>query len=87
MVFSKFSALENLSLSIRTDSTFSFFAGHHISTIEGGMVCTDDEELYYQLLMTRSHGWDRSLPKEERIKLSKKYGPVPMKTLLLNLSL
>ena len=54
-------------------STFSFFAGHHISTIEGGMVCTDDEELYHQLLMTRSHGWNRSLPKEERIKLSKKY--------------
>ncbi len=43
-------------------STFSFFVGHHLSTIEGGMICTDDEELYHMLLMVRSHGWDRNLP-------------------------
>jgi len=54
-------------------STFSFFAGHHLSTIEGGMVCTDSEELYHQLLMARSHGWDRSLPEEKRSDLSKEY--------------
>ena len=42
-------------------STFSFFVGHHLSSIEGGMVCTDDEELHSQLLMSRSHGWDRNL--------------------------
>jgi CDP-6-deoxy-D-xylo-4-hexulose-3-dehydrase len=43
-------------------STFSFFVGHHLSTVEGGMVCTDDEELYHMLLMARAHGWDRHLP-------------------------
>ncbi|KKQ53248.1 MAG: DegT/DnrJ/EryC1/StrS aminotransferase [Microgenomates group bacterium GW2011_GWC1_38_12] len=42
-------------------STFSFFVGHHLSTIEGGMICTDDEKLYQMLLITRIHGWDRNL--------------------------
>ncbi|MFH1521626.1 MAG: DegT/DnrJ/EryC1/StrS family aminotransferase [archaeon] len=41
-------------------STFSFFVGHHISTIEGGMVCTANEELYEILKMARAHGWTRS---------------------------
>jgi len=43
-------------------ATFSFFVGHHLSTIEGGMVVTDSEALYYELLMVRAHGWDRNLP-------------------------
>lgn len=43
-------------------STFSTFVGHHMSTIEGGFVCTDDEELNEHLIMTRAHGWDRNLP-------------------------
>jgi CDP-6-deoxy-D-xylo-4-hexulose-3-dehydrase len=43
-------------------STVSFFVGHHLSTIEGGMICTDDEELRDMLLITRIHGWDRNLP-------------------------
>jgi len=42
-------------------STFSFFVGHHMSTIEGGMVCTDDDELHNYLVMGRAHGWDRNL--------------------------
>lgn len=42
-------------------STFSFFVGHHMSTIEGGMVCTDDDALYESLVMGRAHGWDRNL--------------------------
>lgn len=42
-------------------STFSFFVGHHLSTIEGGMVCTDDEQLFNHLVMSRAHGWDRNL--------------------------
>ena len=45
-------------------STFSFFVGHHLSTIEGGMVCTDDEILYEMLLMVREHGWTRNNTKE-----------------------
>lgn len=40
-------------------SSFSTYFGHHISTIEGGFVSTDDEELYEVLKSIRSHGWDR----------------------------
>jgi CDP-6-deoxy-D-xylo-4-hexulose-3-dehydrase len=44
--------------------TFSTYFSHHISTIEGGMVVTDDEELYHVMLSLRSHGWTRHLPHE-----------------------
>ena len=54
-------------------STFSFYFGHHMSTIEGGMISTDDEELYHILLSIRSHGWDRDLPVEKQIELRQKY--------------
>lgn len=47
-------------------STFSFYYGHHMTTIEGGMVCTDDEELYHNLLLLRSHGLLRELPEDAR---------------------
>ena len=40
-------------------SNFSFYYAHHLSTIEGGMVCTDDAELYETLRMLRSHGMVR----------------------------
>lgn len=43
--------------------TYSAFFSHHISTMEGGMVVTDDEELYQILLSIRAHGWTRNLPK------------------------
>ena len=43
--------------------TFSCFFSHHISTMEGGMVLTDDEELYHIMLSLRAHGWTRNLPK------------------------
>lgn len=42
-------------------STFSFYVGHHMSTVEGGAICTDDEELATMLKIVRSHGWDRNL--------------------------
>ena len=42
-------------------SNFSFYFGHHITTIEGGMVCTNDEELYEQALLFRSHGMTRGV--------------------------
>ena len=54
-------------------STFSFFVGHHISTIEGGMVCTDDMELYDDLIMVRAHGWTRNVSKNKKESLMKKY--------------
>jgi len=43
--------------------SFSSFFSHHISTMEGGMIVTDDEELYQILLSLRAHGWTRDLPK------------------------
>ena len=47
--------------------TFSTFYSHHMATMEGGVVCTDDEELYPILLCLRAHGWTRHLPKENKI--------------------
>ena len=55
-------------------SFFSTYFGHHISTIEGGMVCTNDEEINDLLLMTRSHGWDRDLNPEAARKLAEEEG-------------
>jgi len=40
-------------------SNFSFYFAHHMSTIEGGMICTDVEEVYQACLMLRSHGMVR----------------------------
>lgn len=40
-------------------STFSFYFGHHITTIEGGVVCTNDTDLYELMRMKRSHGLAR----------------------------
>lgn len=42
-------------------SNFSFYYAHHMSTIEGGMVCTNDDAVYQQLRMLRSHGMVREL--------------------------
>lgn len=42
--------------------TFSFFFSHHIATMEGGMVLTDDFELYCLLRAVRNHGWTRDQP-------------------------
>ena len=43
--------------------TFSSFFSHHIATMEGGCLVTDNEELYHILLCIRAHGWTRNLPK------------------------
>lgn len=47
--------------------TFSCFFSHHISTMEGGFIVTDDEELYHILLCLRAHGWTRNLPKNNKV--------------------
>lgn len=47
--------------------SYSAFFSHHISTMEGGMVVTNDEELYHILLSLRAHGWTRNLPKENQV--------------------
>ena len=55
-------------------STFSFFVAHHMSTIEGGMICTNDDELAMNLIMSRANGWDRNLTKEQQEILRSQYG-------------
>lgn len=47
--------------------SFSTFFSHHISTMEGGLIVTDDEELYHILLCLRAHGWTRNLPKHNLV--------------------
>ncbi|OIP99116.1 MAG: pyridoxamine 5-phosphate oxidase [Zetaproteobacteria bacterium CG2_30_46_52] len=47
--------------------TYSSFFSHHMATMEGGCVVTDDEELYHILLCMRAHGWTRNLPKENHV--------------------
>ncbi len=47
--------------------TFSTFFSHHMATMEGGLVVTDDEELYHVLVCIRAHGWTRHLPKENKV--------------------
>lgn len=47
--------------------TFSTFFSHHMATMEGGCVVTDDEELYHILLCIRAHGWTRNLPKFNKV--------------------
>ncbi len=54
-------------------SSFSFFVAHHMSTIEGGMVCTDDEELAEMLVIVRANGWDRNLKAFQQHKWRAKY--------------
>jgi CDP-6-deoxy-D-xylo-4-hexulose-3-dehydrase len=47
-------------------SNFSFYFAHHMSTIEGGMICTNDEGLYETVRMLRSHGMVRESTSEAR---------------------
>lgn len=42
--------------------TFSSFFSHHISTMEGGLITTNDEPLFHALKSLRAHGWTRDLP-------------------------
>ncbi len=55
--------------------SFSSFFSHHISTMEGGVITTDDEELYHIMLSMRSHGWTRHLPHENRVTGTKSSNP------------
>ncbi len=54
-------------------ASFSFFVAHHMSTIEGGMVCTDDEDFAEMLRICRANGWDRNLTAAQQVKWRKKY--------------
>jgi CDP-6-deoxy-D-xylo-4-hexulose-3-dehydrase len=54
-------------------SSFSTYFGHHFSTIEGGLVCTDDNDTCNMLKSLRSHGWDRDTDEGYRKKLRTDY--------------
>lgn len=47
--------------------TYSTFYSHHICTMEGGVVVTDDDTLYEYMLAIRAHGWTRNLPNDSTI--------------------
>ena len=55
--------------------TYSSFFSHHIATMEGGCVVTDDEELCHILLTIRAHGWTRNLPSENLVSGTKSDDP------------
>ena len=57
--------------SIGDMSCFSFYFGHHMTTIEGGMVCTNDYEIYQLARMFRSHGMTREADPQTHEKYSK----------------
>lgn len=54
--------------------TFSFYYGHHISTIEGGMVVTNDFEFSQIAMSIRSHGWSRDLEPTTQNRLTNAHG-------------
>ena len=54
-------------------SSFSTYFGHTMSTIEGGVVSTNNEQIYHKLLQLRSHGWDRDLPNDKQVELRNKW--------------
>lgn len=54
-------------------SSFSFYVGHHMSTIEGGAICTDDEKIATMLRLVRAHGWDRNLSFTKQNSIRKKF--------------
>lgn len=55
-------------------SSHSFYFGHHISTIEGGMVSSSDNKFYNISSSIRAHGWSRDMETNYKKKLEKKYG-------------
>lgn len=63
--------------------TFSFYWGHHMTTVEGGMLCTNNEGLYKLFLLKRSHGLARELPKENHDKLKEAYKDIEFNFLFL----
>jgi CDP-6-deoxy-D-xylo-4-hexulose-3-dehydrase len=55
-------------------SSFSLYFGHHLSTMEGGMVSTNDDQFQEILLHLRSHGWAKDLSPEREAELAKEVG-------------
>ena len=55
--------------------SYSSYFSHHISTMEGGLISTDDDELHHILLSLRAHGWTRNLPKVNHVCSDKSDDP------------
>ena len=64
--------------------SFSFYWGHHMSTIEGGMITTNNKQFYHLCLLKRSHGLARELPTQEQVKYKKRYPKKNFKFLFIN---
>lgn len=54
-------------------STYSFYVGHHMSTIEGGAICTDSHDLANNIKIVRAHGWDRNLSEKRQVKIRDRF--------------
>lgn len=65
-------------------SSFSFYWGHHLTTIEGGMIVTNNRKFYEMCLLKRSHGLARELPKETHYAIKRKYNNIDFKFLFLS---
>lgn len=63
--------------------TFSFYWGHHMTTVEGGMVCTDDDRMYELSVLKRSHGLARELPPDMHAAYEAAHRDVPFDFLFL----
>jgi CDP-4-dehydro-6-deoxyglucose reductase, E1 len=57
-------------------SAFSFYYGHHMSTIEGGMVCANDAGLHDVVVQTRAHGWAKDLAPEREEAQARRNGVI-----------
>ena len=55
-------------------STFSTYFGHHLSTIEGGLLCTNDSEVAAAARCIRNHGWDRDFSEDKKKQLREEWG-------------
>jgi len=64
-------------------SSFSFYWGHHMTTIEGGMICTNNLKFYNLCKMKRSHGFARDLDKKYHQKIKKQYSNIDFNYLFL----
>ena len=66
-------------------SNFSFYYAHHMSTIEGGMICTNDKKVYQLARMLRSHGMAREIGNHnDELKIIKKYKDLSPKFIFLH---
>ena len=65
--------------------SFSFYFSHHITTIEGGMVCCNTQEDYELLKCLRAHGWSRNQSLENRIKYETQHPDIDNRFLFINI--